>query len=190
MSPEAQQLAKRALRKIRDTIVAGPVTFAGGALDTGRVFSYDTARQEVRMSAGIWRELALLGHWIQEAVILRWAELTEEVSRGSVRVSEIIELLLTTPLPERDVTDARQTYARLAGKECVWTEKPLHGQFAVDHIIPFALWHNNDLWNLMPVLPTVNSQKSDRLPTRNLLLQRRDRIVRAPADQDVAQLGE
>ena len=177
MSAEAQRLSRRALGKIRQTIVTGPVTFAGGALETGRVFNYDAARQEVRMSAGIWRELALLGHWIQEAVILRWAELTEEVSRGSVRVSEIIELLLTTPLPERDVTDARQTYARLAGKECVWTEKPLHGQFAVDHIIPFALWHNNDLWNLVPVLPSVNSQKSDRLPTRSLLLQRRDHIV-------------
>jgi hypothetical protein len=177
MSAEAQRLSKRALGKIRETIITGPVTFAGGALETGRVFNYDASRQEVRMSAGIWRELALLGHWIQEAVILRWAELTEEVSRGSVRVSEIIELLLTTPLPERDVTDARQTYARLAGKECVWTQKPLPGQFAVDHIIPFALWHNNDLWNLMPILPAVNSQKSDRLPTRSLVLQRRDHIV-------------
>lgn len=48
---------------------------------------------------------------------------------------------------------------------------------AVDHLIPFALWGNNDLWNLVPAHAAVNSHKSDKLPAGALLLERRDPIV-------------
>ena len=47
----------------------------------------------------------------------------------------------------------------------------------IDHVLPFSLWRNNDLWNLLPAHPQVNSQKSDRLPTRNLLYRRRDTFL-------------
>jgi hypothetical protein len=53
----------------------------------------------------------------------------------------------------------------------------LRKSFNVDHVLPFSLWHNNDLWNLVPAHPKINAAKSDRLPTRNLMLARRDRIV-------------
>jgi 5-methylcytosine-specific restriction endonuclease McrA len=129
------------------------------------------------MDAAIWRELSLLGHWIQDAIILRWAELTAEISRKQTSISEVIELLLTTPLPERDVSDARQAYSQVESKECVWTGKSLFRDFEVDHIIPFSLWHNNDLWNLVPALPSVNNKKSEKLPTRELLSRRRDCII-------------
>jgi len=44
-------------------------------------------------------------------------------------------------------------------------------------VIPFALWHNNDLWNLLPASPAVNNQKRDRLPARRLLVERRPAIL-------------
>ena len=49
--------------------------------------------------------------------------------------------------------------------------------FAVDHVIPFALWGCNDLWNLMPVTAAANSQKSDKLPAGELLRARKGRVV-------------
>jgi hypothetical protein len=48
---------------------------------------------------------------------------------------------------------------------------------AVDHLIPFALWGNNDLWNLVPAHAAVNGHKSDKLPAGSLLLDRRAPIV-------------
>jgi hypothetical protein len=108
---------------------------------------------------------------------LKWAELTSEIPRGQVKPSEVIDLLLVTPLPERDVVDAREVYTRLPVRERAWTGEPLRNRFDVDHIIPFSLWHNNDLCNLLPVLPAVNSRKGDRLPTRNLMVSRKNCIL-------------
>ena len=39
----------------------------------------------------------------------------------------------------------------------------------VDHAIPFSLWGNNDLWNLLPADADINARKSDKLPTAELL---------------------
>lgn len=163
--------------QLRKTIVNGPVTYAGGSLEVGRVFSYDERTSEIRMRATLWRELSLVGHWIQEAVILRWAELTSEISKGNIRPSHVIDLLLTVPIPERDVGDARRAYSRMPVPVCTWSGERIKKDFAVDHIIPFSLWHNNDLWNLVPATPMVNSAKSDKLPTRRLMLARRDLIL-------------
>ena len=62
-------------------------------------------------------------------------------------------------------------------KRCAWTDRRLAGSYDVDHIIPFALWHNNELWNLVPADPRANHAKRDHLPTRRLLKQRRPIIV-------------
>jgi hypothetical protein len=40
-----------------------------------------------------------------------------------------------------------------------------------------SLWHNNDLWNLLPAWSAVNNHKRDRLPSRELVRSRRDCIV-------------
>jgi len=47
----------------------------------------------------------------------------------------------------------------------------------VDHVIPFSLWRNNDLWNLLPAHPHMNSLKKDRLPERSLLERRKELII-------------
>lgn len=174
---EIGSLREQVLKQIRSTIVQGPVTHAGGSLEAGPIFRYDSRSREIRFSAALWREFCLVGHWIHDAVILRWAELTSDISKKQIRPSEAIDLLLTIPIPERDVTDARSTYRQLATLHCTWTGAAIPRGFAVDHIIPFSLWHNNDLWNLVPASPTVNTAKSDKLPTRELMLRRRDAIV-------------
>ena len=39
----------------------------------------------------------------------------------------------------------------------------------VDHVIPFAIWKNNDLWNLLPAVPKINNSKRDKIPTPELI---------------------
>ncbi|NLE60773.1 MAG: methyltransferase domain-containing protein, partial [Planctomycetes bacterium] len=150
---EIGSLRDQVLNQIRNTIVQGPVTHAGGSLEAGRVFRYDPRSREILLSAALWREFCLVGHWIHDAVILRWAELTSDISKKHIKASATIDLLLTIPIPERDVADARSTYRQLATLYCTWTGAALPKGFAVDHIIPFSLWHNNDLWNLVPASP-------------------------------------
>jgi len=75
------------------------------------------------------------------------------------------------------VHTARKVFETIPGKECVWTGKSLRRRFDVDHVVPHSIWRSNALWNLLPAAASVNRQKSDRLPTRNLLADRKSVIT-------------
>jgi hypothetical protein len=170
-------LRRRLMTKLRHVIREGPATYAGGSLERGRVFEHD--EQSVFLEGDLWRELVLTGHWIQEAIVLRWAELTERLSGGEVAAGTVVSQLLRNDreLVDRETADAREIYAALPDLRCVWTDRPVKGGFAVDHVLPFSLWRSNDLWNLLPAAPSVNGSKSDRLPERAFLLGRRSAVV-------------
>jgi len=193
---ETVVLADAAANKLANTIVAGPVTFAGGAIDDDRPFFWHDGRithkgacgssarlisslGRIHMRGEIWRELVLVGHWIAEAIVLRWAELTHEISRRQVPIADVVGRLLVAPTTERDQQRVRDLYRSLPGLRCVWTEDaigPKRG-FEIDHIIPFSLWHNNDLWNLVPATREANNAKRDRLVSRERLRGSRDLIL-------------
>lgn len=141
-------------------------------LDGGRVFEYDARSKAVLMADALWRELCLLGHWIVDAVIVRWAALTERfANRQGLRSGDVLPLLLAQPEPERATARARAVYLAAHAGHCVWSGRELSPRsLAVDHVIPFALWGNNDLWNLVPAHVAVNGEKSDKLPASTLLL--------------------
>jgi hypothetical protein len=88
-----------------------------------------------------------------------------------------VDCLLRVPVHDRYVHDAKKLYEGLSSKECVWSGTPLHRNFEVDHVIPFSLWRNNDLWNLLPAAAAVNRKKKDSLPSNALLKRRRDVIL-------------
>lgn len=176
LTKDAERLWQTARAKFQQTIWNMPVRHAGGG--DFDVFQYDRNDKSVCMNANLWRELCLTGSWIQDATVLRWAELTEQLSKGTVKASQVIDCLLAIPDPTRNVNDARGYFSKLAERVCVWSDRSLGGdRFDVDHAMPFSLWRNNDLWNLFPTAPGINSEKSDKLPTYRLLNHRRDVIV-------------
>lgn len=172
-----KKLVRAAFSRLISVIKEGPVTHAGLSSQGEPLFSYDKKGRRMVVSGDIWRELCLSGHWIQDALILRWGELTAEISRKAVSPTQVIDRLLRTPVYERNVDDARRAYKELDSKECVWTGRRLGSAFDVDHVLPFSLWRNNDLWNLLPADPRVNRDKRDRLPTNSLLRRRRGAIM-------------
>lgn len=176
LSQDAERLWKQARSKFQNTIHTMPVRHAGGG--NYSVFQYDPTDKCVCMDSNLWRELCLTGSWIQDATILRWAALTEQLSKGAVRASTVIDCLLAIPDPARNVNDARGYYSKLGKRVCVWSGSPLSdGRFDIDHAMPFSLWRNNELWNLFPADPAINSNKSDKLPTYAILNRRREAII-------------
>ena len=173
LTPEVHKLYRSLISKLNQTIKSGPVRYAGPGQFS--IFQYENKR--VHIPVDIWRELSIMGSWIQDATILRWAELTSRISKSTVRPSEVIDLLIFNVNPERDVYSSREFYKKLSSKECVWSGKTIKDKFVVDHAIPFALWRNNDLWNLLPADEKVNGKKSDKLPTGELLHQRKPIII-------------
>lgn len=92
-----------------------------------------------------------------------------------------MELLSAVPVSERNVTAAARVYRECAGEgvlRCVWSGRAvLPERLAVDHMLPFAVWRCNDLWNLVPADESVNARKSDRIPAGELLVLRKDAIL-------------
>lgn len=167
-----------ALRSIAETIRSGPVTYSGSGLGAGPVFGYDKRSKLVLMPTNLWREFSLLGHWIADAVIVRWAALTQQIAhRQDMNAGVVLPLLLAKPEATRSVQLARTAYLEAGVSTCTWSNRHLKRTFSVDHAIPFALWGNNDLWNLVPADPRVNLSKSDKLPTSELLEESKPRIV-------------
>lgn len=106
---------------------------------------------------------------------MRWAELTTKFSDGKIKPSKVIDLLLINE-KSRQIADAKRIYKENEIIKCVWTSEDLK-EFDIDHIIPFSLWKNNDLWNLVPAKPSVNRNKRDKIITNNLLIKVKDNIV-------------
>ena len=89
-----------------------------------------------------------------------------------------MSLLLTVHDDERDTSIASEIYKQhldSGGLECVWTGSRLK-KLEVDHAIPWSLWRNNDLWNLLPAHPDANSEKSAKLPSRRRVIERKHAI--------------
>jgi hypothetical protein len=179
---------QKELRRIADTIRNGPVTFSG--TQGPRLFSYEsrlpssdssTYKEQfgwVGVPEPVWLDISRFGHWIEDSVVLRWAQLTAEMNRGST-AAEYPPLLLATPTDERDTTEVQALIRSARGPlECVWSGRPLGRTFQIDHVIPYSVWGNNDFWNLLPSLPQYNQAKSNALPTRNLLIGRQTCIIR------------
>jgi len=126
-----------------------------------------------------------LGSFISgdDSLVCQWAEFTSKASGGAVAVSSVMETLRTLPETDRAVNEARQVYTKLFQNghtpECVWSGKPINdiALLHVDHMIPFAVWKNNNLWNLLPALESVNAKKRDKIPSPAFIEKRSDAIV-------------
>lgn len=175
----------RLLAKLRTVIRTGPVHHAGRSTFGESTFGWDAKKRELLIDEALWREIALMGHWIRDSLLVRWAELTSRLAlagspdAASGVLEQALAILLKPPASDRDTQLARAVYGSVprSSLHCVWSGRRLSSGFEVDHLIPYALWRSNDLWNLLPAAPSVNAQKRDRLPTRSLLLSRRSAIL-------------
>ena len=120
----------------------------------------------------------------EECLLKKWAEFTAAADKtGTVTEECMLSLLTRTPTTERAIGDARNIYQSVFAEEgsltCVWSGKPIRSPDAmhIDHVLPFSVWKNNDLWNLLPALGSINTKKSDRIPDPSLLEGRRDCIT-------------
>lgn len=163
LSPDDHKLLRALMADIEDAIVKGPVVFSGGALITGRVFGYNAKARQILIPSDLWIELSHLGYWVGQAVILQWAEKTSKLGEG-IDVATVVNLLLDKE-DERSTIEARKLFSAQGSLECVWTGISLRDNFDIDHVIPFDLWHNNDVWIFcrLPRLPTSRRATSCRL---------------------------
>jgi hypothetical protein len=125
----------------------------------------------------------MLGSFIhgQDSILMQWAEFSAKASGDHLNVYRAVSEILREPVTEREILAAKKVYRNALEQEgevtCVWTGEKLR-TYDIDHMIPFSIWKNNDLWNLLPARASVNNSKRDKVPEPELVLRQADHICR------------
>lgn len=119
----------------------------------------------------------------QDSIIDGWAEFTAKASERMegakpVPKEKVLTILTRAVDIKRDVVKVRKVLHGMKHREmeCIWSGTRLKSDFDIDHAIPYSLWQNNNLWNLVPVSSSINSRKSDKIPSPALIENSSDRI--------------
>lgn len=108
-------------------------------------------------------------------ILKRWVDFTIKINPKLNRNQIFNYMIYEVQDILRDTSDIRKLFNNQI-IECVWSGKKIK-HFDVDHIIPFSLYFNNDLWNLMPSDKKINNKKRDKIPTPDLIKKRKDIII-------------
>ncbi|WP_457626248.1 HNH endonuclease [Persephonella sp.] len=193
------------LRKLKETITNMPMRYLGKSYfgkeysifrynkDSKRLNPSDKLNQQFlienfgtfSISKEIYIVFLYLGSFINgtESILYKWAEFSARADKkGKFTVEKVLDRLLISPEDERDVLLAQTAYKKLIRKnkkiECVWSGKKVEEKtLNVDHVIPFSIWKNNDLWNLLPAHKDINLKKKDKIPSPELITKRSNKIL-------------
>ena len=111
----------------------------------------------------------------------KWVSFLHNLNHtNGISDAEIRERFAVEPVMERNTRNARELYLSLTKEKkcfCVWGNGNLtESTLVVDHLIPFAVWKSNDLWNLVPATQEENSKKSDKIPSISRLERKKEAI--------------
>lgn len=202
MDEQANELLRVLVNELRDIIFTMPMKYIGSnASGNYTIFKGDKFFQKfkqgerVTQSAliqrfgvfsiplDIFEAFQYLGSFLlgTDSIMFAWAKFSAELSGNSqFGQAEVWSVLQQMPNAERDVLESKKAFENLLKAEsqlfCVWSGKPIQN-LAIDHVLPFAIWKNNDLWNLLPAESKVNGNKSDKIPSLKLLKRQEPLIV-------------
>jgi hypothetical protein len=187
-------------KKLKDTITTMPMKYIGRSLsnDFYSIFNYENQRLNKSSSIDIenlikgfgtfsipyqyYEAFKILGSFIngQDSILFKWAEFSVNASSNNLSVNKVLNEVLKTPITLRDIKESKKLYKDILKKEgnvyCVWTRKKITN-YDIDHMIPFSIWRNNDLWNLLPSDAKINNQKRDKIPSPEIIEKQKDLIT-------------
>ena len=144
----------------------------------------------------MWEAFRELSLWIEALCIHEWSIFIEGVDqkdRGIVRRGEVFELLTARPDNRVPLNWERNRIFILMQEgitfRCVWTKRELgiNDDYALDHLIPVSVYPMNEMWNLVPTHPAANLKKSDKIPSRSLLIEAQNHLMNTNANYHLDQ---
>ncbi|NBB20226.1 hypothetical protein GVN20_12755 [Runella sp. CRIBMP] len=189
------------IKKLRNTIVTMPMRYIGRSISNEEysIYKFNLVKASLRsvkidkeyliqsfgsfwISKEYYEAFKLLGSFItgQDSLLVKWAEFSVSASNKLLSTQMVLQEVLKSPVTERDVKESKVKYKELLKSEgavfCVWTGDKI-SNYDIDHVIPFSVLKNNDLWNLLPAKPSINNLKRDKLPSVNLIERQKNLIL-------------
>lgn len=189
------------LKKLRETITKNPMQYIGRSLNSEfySIYNYERGLRlsrpksldlnsiienfgEFSIPWDYYKVFQILGSFIggQDSILFKWAEFSTKTSKSKISIEKVLSGVLKSPVTLRDSRESKKHYEEILKKDksvyCVWTNKIIDN-FHVDHVIPFSIWKNNDLWNLLPSTPKINGDKLDKIPSLILIEKSSELII-------------
>lgn len=187
-------------KKLRDTITKMPMKYIGRSVsnDFYSIFNFENPPIRRKSSIDIetlikefgtfsipfdyYEAFRILGSFIngQDSILFKWAEFSVNASRNNLSIDKVLNEVLKSPITLREIKESKKLYKEILQKEgkvyCVWTGRKI-SNYDIDHLIPFSVWKNNDLWNLLPSDSKINSQKRDKIPSPEIIERQKNLII-------------
>lgn len=189
------------LKKMQNTILRMPMRYIGRSISNSyySIFNYELNRKRkniYKLDAEFlinnfgtfsipndyYEAFRTLGSFLggTDSILFKWAEFSVNASNKNLEVEKVISEILKFPITQREVEQSKKIYSDIIKREgkvyCVWTGKTLL-KYDIDHIIPFSIWKNNDLWNLLPAQPKINNQKRNKIPSAKMIEKQKNYII-------------
>ena len=200
LSPQVNNALLDLVKDLQQTITKMPMKYIGKSVTGGEYSIYKLEREKKRLSKSdkvttemlindfgsfsiptdYYFVLKYLGGFIggENTLINNWADFIVRANKSIPLDKEVVlKKLFIKPESFRDVDEVKKYYHKKQHLYCVWSGKKIGSKnLNIDHVLPFAHYLNNDIWNLLPALNTVNGKKSDKIPTPELIEKRKDII--------------
>lgn len=136
---------------------------------------------QVSFPEHLWRAFRTYDLWLEPLLKGQWEQLSRDYlklqGRQDFELSAWNQAFHSSESLGRDTTAVRARIIEAGFDQCVWTSRRFDRDFEVDHALPFAHWPCNQLWNLMPATKRANKSKLDKIPTAQLMSQRKPFIL-------------
>jgi|GEM_PF-3919980 len=167
----------KTLKLIADIIFKMPMKFAGK--DPYSVFNREKIKSDkfgfLTLNVEMWKDFSSFGYLIEDSLLIRWATQLEDINKKN-NFGTYFYYLNQCIDDERSTQLVRRLFKDNKLINCTWTGNSIK-KYEVDHAIPWSVWKNNDLWNLFPMTPKLNSNKSNKIPSTKLFLDSKERIL-------------
>lgn len=184
-------------KKLAATITSMPMKYFGNSVYNSH-YSYFKLEKSVRVrkfnskldlilrlgsfsiSTDFFEILSVIGSILNgsESIINRWADYSYKASKADISKELILQKLTVVPTNSRaiSISEAFFKERKNSGKlYCIWSGKRLD-EYHLDHLFPYSIMRNNDLWNVMPASPALNSNKSDKIPSAERIEKANERL--------------
>lgn len=191
-------------KKLSNTITTMPMKYIGRSVynDFYSIFKFEKAASLRRINQidiqfliqkfgtfsipnDYYEAFKFLGSFIsgQDSIFFKWAEFSVNASKNKLSLYNVLNEVLKSPITQRDVDESRKIYTDILKRQgnvfCVWSGAKIASlkEANIDHVIPFSVWKNNDLWNLLPATPKINNKKLDKIPAPEFIEKRKNAII-------------
>ncbi len=138
-----------------------------------QIFMYD--QTSLIIDDLTYKELARFRFWIRDVILKKWFEFSHEIDKNKGNISydygEFFNILNLAYKKEisRDsylISRYRDFYIHIGALISIFSGKRFNSNdnFQIDHLLPWSYYRVNRFWNLFPLEPDINREKSNYLP--------------------------